>query len=246
MIKFPPLTEALFVERPNRFLVNIKIDGRSEFAHLHDPGRLQELLIPGAKLYLQKTGGPNRKTRWDVILVRKGRIYVAIYSVLANRLAKKLFAERNFPGLRSWKLIRSEPKFKNGRFDFELARRDEKMLVEVKSVSLVENGIAMFPDAPTERGRRHLLKLTEAMAEGYNACVIFIVTRNDARLFKPHTTRDPDFSETLKHAAKQGVKLYCFKCNVSREHMHLSSRIPIQTSRRKYRKHFCMAVCNPQ
>ncbi len=227
------LQQALFEERLNRFLVPVNIGGRSQFAHLHDPGRLQELLVPGAKLYLQKAGNPNRKTRWDVILVRKGQIFVAVYSVMANRLAKKLFAERNFPGFKSWKLIRSEPKFKNSRFDFELARGNEKMLVEVKSVSLVENGMAMFPDAPTERGRRHLVELSEAMARGYRASVIFIVTRNDARLFKPHVSRDPDFSETLNHVVRQGVKLYCFKCNVSRKYMHLSSRILIHTSRHK-------------
>lgn len=228
MLILPPLIPALFEERLNRFLVRVNIDGRSHFAHLHDPGRLKELLIPSARLYLQKAGNPSRKTRWDVILVKKGRIPVAIYSVLANRLVKKLLAERDFPGLKGWKLIRSEPKFKNSRFDFELARGEEKMLVEVKSVSLVENGIAMFPDAPTERGRRHLLELADAVAQGYKASVIFIVTRNDARVFKPHTIRDPRFSEALKDAEKQGVKLYCFKCKVKSKSIGLDSRIPIQ------------------
>lgn len=228
MLKFPPLKQALFEERLNRFLVRVNIDGRSHFAHLHDPGRLKELLIPGARLFLQKVGIPSRKTRWDVILVKKGLIFVAVYSVMANRLVKKLLAKRNFPGLKSWRLIRSEPRFKNSRFDFELARGDEKMLVEIKSVSLVENGIAMFPDAPTERGRRHLLELAEAVAKGYKASVIFIVTRNDARVFRPHTIRDPRFFEALKHAEKQGVKLYCFKCKVKSKSIGLDSRIPIR------------------
>jgi sugar fermentation stimulation protein A len=232
MLKFPPLKQALFEERLNRFLVRVNIDGKSELAHLHDPGRLQELLLPGAKLYLQKAGNPDRKTRWDVMLVKKGRIYVAIYSVMANRLAKKLFAQRIFPGFKSWELMRSEPKFKNSRFDFELARGDEKMLVEVKSVSLVEKGIAPptagFPDAPTERGRRHLVELADAVAQGYKASVIFMVTRNDARMFRPHTVRDPRFSETLKYAVKQGVKAYCFKCKIKIKSIALDSRIPIR------------------
>jgi sugar fermentation stimulation protein A len=184
MLKFPPLTEARFLERPNRFLVRVDIGGKQAFAHLHDPGRLRELLLPGAKLYLQKADNPQRKTAWDIILVKKGAVYVAIYSTLVNRLAKKLFADRSFPGFKSWKLIKSEPTFGGSRFDFELSKGREKMLVEVKSVSLVEDGIAPptagFPDAPTERGRRHLVELADAVSQGYKASVIFIITRNDA------------------------------------------------------------------
>jgi sugar fermentation stimulation protein A len=232
MIKFPPLTEALFLERPNRFLVKVEIDGRPVFAHLHDPGRLRELLVPGAKLYLQKANNPQRKTRWDIILVEKGAVYVAIYSTLVNRLAKKLFANQTFPGFKSWKLVKSEPAYGNSRFDFELSRGREKMLVEVKSVSLVEDGIAPptagFPDAPTERGRRHLLELADAVSRGYKSSVIFIVTRNDATLFQPHTERDPRFAETLKQVANQGVKIHCFKCDVGRKSMALDSKIPVR------------------
>ena len=230
MIKFPPLTEARFVERPNRFLVKVDIGGKPAYAHLHDPGRLQELLVPGAKLFLQKADNPQRKTSWDIILVKKDAVYVAIYSTLANRLANKLFAEQRFPGFKSWKLKRSEPRFGNGRFDFELAKGKERMLVEVKSVSLVENDIAMFPDAPTERGRRHLLELADAVSRGYKATVIFMVTRNDALRFRPHARRDPRFAATLEQVAKQGVRMHCYKCEVDRKSIALDSRIPI---------HFC-------
>jgi len=227
MLKFPPLKEAVFEERPNRFVVRAKIDGRSELAHLHDPGRLKELLVPGAKLYLQKADNPMRKTGWDVILVKKGRVLVAIYSILANRLAKKLFSSGDFPGFKSWKLERSEPRFGKGRFDFELSKGKDKMLVEVKSVSLVEKGVAMFPDAPTVRGRRHLLELAEAVKQGYQSSVIFIVTRNDASIFKPHILRDSKFSEGLKQAIQQNVKAHCFKCKVSNKSISLDKKIPI-------------------
>lgn len=246
MLQFPRLTEARYIERPNRFLVKVDIDGTYAFVHLHDPGRLQELLVPGAKLFLQKAENPERKTAWDIILVKKGSEYVAIYSTLVNRLAKTLFAENRFPGFKSWKLARSEPAYENvgrvpgerseretrlqvhSRFDFELARGEERMLVEVKSVSLVENGVAMFPDAPTERGRRHLLELAKAVSQGYKASVIFIVTRNDARLFQPHMERDPRFAETLKLVAGQGVKIHCFKCDVRRQSMALDSKILVR------------------
>jgi sugar fermentation stimulation protein len=232
MVEFPPLTEARFIERPNRFLVKVDIGGKPANAHLHDPGRLRELLVPGAKLYLQKAENPQRKTAWDIILVKKGPEYVAIYSTLANKLAKKLFAEQCFPGFKSWKLERSEPRFGNSRFDFELAKGMERMLVEVKSASLVVDDIAppaaRFPDAPTERGRRHLLELGEAVSQGYKALVIFIVTRCDAGLFMPHAQRDPRFADTLKQVAKQGVKMHCYKCKVDRKSIALDSKIPIR------------------
>lgn len=228
MIKFPPLTEAVFIERPNRFLVKVDIGGKPAYAHLHDPGRLRELLFPGAKLFLQKADNPERKTKWDIILAKKGPVYVAVYSTLVNTLAKKLFAEQAFPGFKSWKLERSEPPFGNGRFDFELAKGKKKMLVEVKSVSLVENGIAMFPDAPTERGSRHLRELADAISKGYKAAVIFIVTRNDAGLFMPFARRDPRFAEALRLVAGKGIKIYCFKCDVDRKTIALDSKIPIR------------------
>lgn len=230
MLKFPPLKEAVFEERPNRFVVRVNIDGRSELAHLHDPGRLKELLVPGAKLYLQKADNPKRKTGWDVILVKKGRALVAIYSILANRLAQKLFSSGDFPGFKSWRLERSEPRFGQGRFDFELSRGKDKMLVEVKSVSLVENGVAMFPDAPTVRGRRHLMELAEATKIGYQSTVVFIVTRSDASSFMPHSERDPDFAQALQYAIKQGVKAHCFKCKVSVNSLSLDKKIPIVIS----------------
>jgi len=236
MIKFPRLTEARFIERPNRFLVKVDIGGKQVYAHLHDPGRLRELLIPGAKLYLQKAENPQRKTAWDIMLVKKGPVYVAIYSTLANRLAKKLFESRTFPGFKSWKLVKSEPRFGNSRFDFELAKGYQRMLVEVKSVSLVKEGIAPptagFPDAPTERGRRHLLELADAVSQGYKAAVIFVVTRNDAGLFMPFEQRDPRFAVALRLAAGKGVRIHCFRCKVSRLSMTLGSRVAVDLSRR--------------
>jgi sugar fermentation stimulation protein len=230
MLKLPPLKQALFEERLNRFLVKVNIEGKSELAHLHDPGRLKELLLPGAKLYLQLSDNRLRKTAWDIILIKKGRVYVAIYSTLANRLVKKQFEDRTFTGFKSWRLVKSEPNFGKSRFDFELERKGEKMLIEVKSVSLVEDDVAMFPDAPTVRGRRHLLELAGAVKQGYGASVIFMVTRNDAVSFKPHSERDPEFAESLRRVEKKGVRLYCFKCNVTRKTIDLHSRIPIKLS----------------
>jgi sugar fermentation stimulation protein A len=221
------LIEAIFVERLNRFAVRVIIDDKTETAHLHDPGRLQELLIPGARLYLRKANRHNRKTGWDVILIKKGRQLVVIYSTLANQLLAHLLRERQFPGLRGWRLVRTEPPFGKGRFDFELARGKRRMFVEVKSVSLVENGIAKFPDAPTKRGRRHLEELADAVNQGYQAKVLFIVTRNDADSLQPNWKRDPEFGHTLNHVIRQGVKAIAFKCKIKRQAMALDCQIPI-------------------
>ncbi len=232
LIKFPPLTEAIFVKRLNRFTVRVIIDDKTEIAHLHDPGRLQELLIQGATLYLRRANGKNRKTNWDVILVKKGRQLVAIYSTLANRLLAHLLRERQLPGLKEWRFARSEPRFGRGRFDFELARGKRRKFVEVKSVSLVENGIAKFPDAPTERGRRHLRELADAVKMGYKAIILFVVTRHDAESLRPNWQRDPEFAKALDHAIRQGVKAIAFKCKIKRKSMVLDCQIPIYPGER--------------
>jgi len=226
--KFPPLTRAGFVERPNRFTVVVAINGSREFAHLHDPGRLQELLLPGATLYLAKAANPERKTAWDIILVEKDKRLVMIYSTMANRLCRHLFEQRLFPGLTGWKLAKTEPRFGAGRFDFELARGDKRMLIEVKSVSLVEDGIARFPDAPTVRGARHLRELAAAIKKGYRSRVIFIVTRSDAHLMEPHIQRDPDFARELKLAVKTGVRCSAHLLHIKKDGIRLAHKVPIR------------------
>ncbi len=221
------MRKAIFIERINRFVVLAKIEGNQQFVHLHDPGRLKELLVPCAKLFLRKAENPGRKTNWDVILVRRGNRLVVIYSTMSNRLVKALLLNRQFPGLKLWKLKKTEPRYGKGRFDFELSRAGRRMFIEVKSVSLVEDGIARFPDAPTERGRRHLLELADASKRGYEVMVIFVVTRNDALSMEPHRQRDPKFAETLNTVTRQGVKAVAYVCDVTLQGMKLNKRIPV-------------------
>lgn len=229
MLEFQRLRKAIFIERINRFVVLAKIEGEQEIVHLHDPGRLKELLVPGAKLYLRKAENPERNTKWDVILVRKGNRFVVIYSTMSNQLVKALLLNRQFPGLKSWELEKAEPRYGKGRFDFELSRDGRRMFIEVKSVSLVEDRIARFPDAPTERGRRHLLELANASKRGYEAMVVFVVTRNDASSMEPHSQRDPEFAETLNRVTRQGVKTVAYVCDVTLQGMKLNKRIPVIT-----------------
>jgi sugar fermentation stimulation protein A len=209
----PRLLPASFLSRPNRFLVVARLEGGSRVrAHLADPGRLRELLLPGAALRLRRAPpGAARSTRYTVALVRAAealRPWVSIQSTFANRLAGDLLARGGVPGIgRGWE-IRSEIRHGRSRFDFLLHRKGRKeILVEVKSPSLVVEGVARFPDAPTLRGARHLRELEEVARAGGRALVLFIVQREDARAVAPNEDTDPVFARALAAADRAGVLL---------------------------------------
>jgi sugar fermentation stimulation protein A len=209
----PKLVAARFVARPNRFVVVAALSsGRRVEAHLADPGRLKELLLPGAQLRLRPAlRGSARKTRFSVSLVRSsdaGRPWVSVNSALANRLAEELLVRGKLRGVgRGWS-VRSEVPRGNSRFDFRLDQFSRPPLwVEVKSVTLVVDGVARFPDAPTARGRRHLEELTELTTAGERALVLFVVQREDAHSVVPHRTIDPRFAAALARAKRAGVML---------------------------------------
>jgi sugar fermentation stimulation protein A len=212
----PALVPAIFLSRPNRFLLRVRLQsGRRVRAHLADPGRLRELLLPGAALRLRKAPtsgiGSNRSTRYTVALVRAAeppRPWVCIHSTHANRLAGALLAQGRVPGLGAGWTIRREVTRGRSRFDFLLLRRGEReVLVEVKSPSLVVESVARFPDAPTLRGARHLKELARVVREGGRALVLFIVQREDAEAVAPNRVTDPSFARALASAARAGVLL---------------------------------------
>jgi sugar fermentation stimulation protein A len=210
--KAGPLVPAFFLARPNRFVVEAVLgDGRRVAAHLADPGRLRELLVPGAPLRLRPVPIETaRKTRYTVALVRsaaRSRAWVSVDTSLPNRLAEMLLERGAVRGVgRGWTLQRE---FRHGRsrFDFRLTRGAETMLVEVKSVSLVEEGIGRFPDAPTQRGTRHVSELETFVREGGRALVLFIVQRHDATSVTSNPRTDPRFAAALARARRSGVIL---------------------------------------
>jgi sugar fermentation stimulation protein A len=206
-----PLVPAFFLERPNRFTVFAVLrDGRRVAAHLADPGRLRELLIPGAPLRLRPVAetGP-RKTRHTVALVRSPVApfaWVSLDTTLPNRLAETILWSGDVEGVGPIVTLRREYEHACSRFDFFLARRDgPPILVEVKSVTLVEDGVAKFPDAPTARGARHVRELTEYVRSGGCALLLFIVQREDAGRVEPNPATDPAFAAALASAAETGV-----------------------------------------
>ncbi len=203
-----------YLERPNRFTVLFETDDKTEKAHLRDPGRLKELLIPGVTLLLRPADNiAKRKTKYDVIAVLIENIWVIINSGLHSDIAADLIKSNLMTEFEDYSIEKREYTYGKSRLDFLLSNDNEKMLMEVKGCTLVDEGLAKFPDAPTTRGKRHLEELIRAKSEGLNAAVLFLVMREDAVKFTPNWRMDPDFSNALINAYKKGVEVvaYSFK-----------------------------------
>ena len=242
-----PLALARFVERPNRFLVRCRLEaaardgGEVVEAHLPDPGRLNELLVADARLRLRPAASPSRKTDWTVVLAeRPGGGWVSVDTTLPNRLLLRALQENALPELDAWELDAAEVSVGSSRFDFVLTRRNgsegppraeepDRLVLEVKSVTLVEEGIGLFPDAVTARGARHVTELGELAASGaWEAAVLFLVQRDDARAVMAAPSIDPDFAGALEEARQKGVRVLARRCRVDLEHVRLGERIPVR------------------
>jgi sugar fermentation stimulation protein A len=205
---------ARFVDRPNRFLVNLIPDNckETEPAFLHDPGRMKELLLPNVRLLIRKPDSlENRKTKWDILAVEHEGALVTIKSSLPNLVAKMALINKWIPELSEYNLVRPEITIGKSRLDFLLENDSEKCYVETKGVTLVKNGKALFPDAPTERATRHLKELQKLKQEGHRAVVLFICMRDDPEIFSPNNETDKKFSEQLNIASKSGVEILVYK-----------------------------------
>lgn len=215
-----------FLARPNRFIAHIEIDGKTEICHVKNTGRCRELLLPGAEVYVVPATNPDRKTRFDLVAVRRGEAMINIDSIAPNLAFGKWVEKSGFFG----KLctIRPECTFRSSRFDFYLETDAEKIFCEVKGVTLTENGIVRFPDAPTERGSKHLRELMECIRSGFSAHVFFIAQMEDVQYFTPNRTMDPVFADTLLEAARLGVGVHCLSCNVTPSSMEIKDFVPVQ------------------
>jgi sugar fermentation stimulation protein A len=221
------IADGIFLERPNRYLAKVTIDGVEVFAHVPDPGRLPGLMIPGRKVRLIHNPGPKRKTDYSLVLVCHGAIWVSVYPVFANALVKDALERRALPFLTGYETFASEVKMGKSRFDFQLKFGGGLAYVEVKSVSLVENAVGKFPDAPTERGVKHLQELIELRKQGFRSAVLFISQRSDTRSIVPNDEIDPKFGEWLRNAHQQGVELYGMNCKVTPSSVSLDKPVEI-------------------
>ncbi len=217
--KTEPLVRGEFLARPNRFTVAVRVQGEETVAHLPNPGRLREVLLPGITLLL-RPASPGRKTGWTAVAADLGKFLVSLDSTLPNRAFPKFLASGLIPELSGFRISAREPRLGAGRADFLLVREKERAWVEVKSVTLVEEGVALFPDAPTVRGARHLGELAERVRAGDAAFVVFVVQRPDAEKFGPHAAVDPKFAQAFWGALSAGVMARAVICSFDGAELH--------------------------
>jgi len=207
------IQKARFLNRPNRFIAHIDIDGKTEVCHVKNTGRCRELLTENATVFVQKSDNPNRKTKYDLISVLKGEKLINMDSQIPNKVFGEWAQNSGFFG--EIKLLKAEKTFENSRFDFYIETDNEKIFVEIKGVTLEQDGVVMFPDAPTERGVKHINELCRCIDNGYKAYIFFIIQMDNAKYFTPNRKTHPQFAEALKAAAEKGVGVYALDCKVS-------------------------------
>lgn len=218
-MKYKNVVKARFLSRPNRFIAYAELDGREVVAHVKNTGRCRELLTPNAEIILSKAENPERKTPYDLIAVYKNGILINMDSQAPNAVFGEWLKATDFFGNITY--VRPECKYKNSRFDFYLESGERKIFVEVKGVTLEEDGIVLFPDAPTERGVKHISELCEAVRDGYDAYVFFVIQMKECKYFTPNTKTHPAFAEALKHASENGVTVKAVCCNVTENSLEI-------------------------
>ena len=215
-MKYQNICRGLFVERPNRFVAIVEIAGQKETVHVKNTGRCRELLVPGAEVWLSRSDSPARKTKYDLIAVRKnGSVLFNIDSQAPNAVVGEWLAVQDFDR------IVPEFRFGQSRIDFYMVRGGERWLLEVKGCTLERNGIGYFPDAPTERGARHLRELTVAAAAGFHAAVAFVMQADGMKTVLPNRETDPAFAEAMHAAEEAGVQILYLPCHVEPDKLEI-------------------------
>lgn len=214
-----------FLARPNRFIAHVEIAGREEIVHVKNTGRCKELLLPGATVYVQHFPEGKRKTKYDLIAVEKQNLLINMDSQAPNKVVQEWLMEQEPFG----KITYLKPECKHGdsRFDFYLETEAKKMFIEVKGVTLEEKGVVMFPDAPTERGVKHVQELCHCLEQGYEAAIVFVVQMSGMRYFTPNRRTHAAFAEALERAEACGVRMLALSCEVTPESLAINGEIPI-------------------
>ena len=218
------MTPGRFLARPNRFIAHVEIDGQTEIVHVKNTGRCRELLPVGAEVWCQKSDNPSRKTKYDLITVRKGSRLINMDSQAPNLAAKEWLAAG---GLGEIENLRAETKHGDSRFDFSFTKDGKQCFLEVKGCTLETDGVCAFPDAPTERGAKHLRGLTEAVKNGYGGYVLFVIQMKGISAFAPHSERHPEFAEALANAARRGVHIWAYDCIVTEDSLQIDAPVPV-------------------
>ena len=221
-MQYGKMVPGIFLARPNRFVAHVEIDGAVQVVHVKNTGRCRELLPVGAKVWCLESDNPNRKTKYDLITVQKGDRLINMDSQAPNVAAGEWLRAG---GLGSVENIKAEAYEGDSRFDFSFTKDGRKCFLEVKGVTLENDGVCTFPDAPTERGAKHLRGLTKLAQEGFGAYVLFVIQMSDVKYLHPNDATDPVFSAALREAAKCGVQILAMDCAVTEDSMNI--RLPV-------------------
>lgn len=219
------VVEGRFLSRPNRFIAHIEINGEQEICHVKNTGRCKELLPYGAKVWCSVSSNPTRKTKYDLIVVEKNGFLVNMDSQSPNQAAKEWLSSG---GLGTIHDLRSETVHGDSRFDFSFMKDGKQCFLEVKGVTLENCGICSFPDAPTERGTKHLKGLTQAVIDGFGAYVLFVIQMEGMKYLMPNRKTDPKFSEALRKAAENGVNVLAMECHITPNSMQITKNVAVQ------------------
>lgn len=217
------MVKGKFINRPNRFIANVEINGKKEVVHVKNTGRCKELLTEGATVFCQKSNNPNRKTKYDLISVYKGERLINMDSQAPN----KVFFEYLQSGkcYKDLTYIKGEYTYGDSRIDFYAENEKEKFLIEVKGVTLENDGVVMFPDAPTLRGIKHIDELIKAKESGYHTAIAFVIQMDNIKYFTPNKITHKDFADALKRAEKAGVEILCLDCIVTKDTLTIKDKV---------------------
>ena len=221
-MKYTDIVSGIFISRPNRFIAKVNIDGTEHTVHVKNTGRCKELLIPGCTVFLEKSANPNRKTLYDLIAVIKDDRVINMDSQAPNTVFAR-WVKKQLPTA----FVKRETTYKDSRFDCYIETETDKIFVEVKGVTLEDNGHVRFPDAPTERGIKHIKGLIDAVQNGYKAAVFFVIQMEDVLSFSPNYDTQPRFGRALKEAQSAGVQILAYSCKVTPDSLEIDKPVPV-------------------
>lgn len=224
-MRYEKMVPGIFLARPNRFIAHIEIEGKPEICHVKNTGRCRELLPEGARVWCLDAASPSRKTRYDLITVQKGERLINMDSQAPNAAAKEWLLAG---GLGEIENLRPESRWGESRFDFAFQKEGRPCFLEVKGVTLEEGGVCAFPDAPTERGVKHLQELTRLAEQGYGAYVLFVIQMSDVKFLRPNDATDPAFGKALRAAQAAGVQILAMDCEVTPDSMVIRKPVEVR------------------
>lgn len=224
-MKYKRISEAVFLNRPNRFVAQVQIGERMEVCHVKNTGRCRELFVPGTRVYLEESENPSRKTRYDLIGVEKEGRMVNVDSQVPNEAVREWLMAGNL--FRQILLLKLESRYGSSRFDLYLEADGKRIFMEVKGVTLEEDGVARFPDAPTERGVKHIQELMECAKEGFEAYLIFVIQMKGVCRMEPNDRTHPAFGQALRKAKEAGVHILAYDCRVTRDSICLDEPVEV-------------------